>query len=119
MPPRVTGVYRGSFPNKNVFRVAWEGGRFPSPASNCSGSAACASVSGVCVCDTSFATRAVFTDAEAIPSKAQLLASLSIGAPAPDVFDAGVYTLCATTACAARRPEVELWTRGGGAALGC
>lgn len=95
----------------NLFRVGWAQGNFPQVGTtNCS-FPACTNHADTCVCDTSLVTVAVFADPGAIPSRAQALSSLHMGAAAPDVFDSGVYTRCTSAPCNAQH-DVELWTRG-------
>lgn len=100
------------------FRVRWLSGAFPMAASGCTDVCYVApgDTGDTCVCDVSVTGRTVFTDATALPTRAEVEKRLTIGAPPPAHFDSGTYTRCATAACAARSPSVELFTRGTAAA---
>ena len=65
-----------------------------------------------CVCDISTASDAVFTNPNDLPTQEQVESELHIGAPAIAMFDSDTYTLCTTTACAMRSPQIRLYTRG-------
>ena len=54
---------------------------------------------------------AVFTDASALPSWADIEAQLRIGSASPEVFDAGKYTACTTAECTAHT-GVTVYTTG-------
>jgi cullin-associated NEDD8-dissociated protein 1 len=96
---------------QNWFRVRWAGG-FPTPASGCADT--CTVTPGAsgdtCVCNVVVGTQAVFTNPQALPSKAVVEESLRIGAPDPSHFDAGTYQQCTSPACAAA--GFQLYTRG-------
>ena len=56
-------------------------------------------------------TAAVFTDATAVPSQAEIEERLHIGSSPPDTYDAGEYVACATAACAAAASQgVDVYT---------
>jgi uncharacterized protein (DUF1501 family)/uncharacterized protein (DUF1800 family) len=96
---------------QNWFRVRWAGG-FPTPASGCADT--CTVTPGAsgdtCVCNVVVGTQAVFTNPQALPSKAAVEESLRIGSPEPSHFDAGTYQQCTSPACAAA--GFQLYTRG-------
>jgi hypothetical protein len=86
------------------WRSAW-----PTAANDCGGSAGCDVHGNTCLCDTAVQTSAVFTGE--LPSAAEMLSQLHIGATTPDTYDAGTYTLSAQWSTA----EVEVWTLADGA----
>eukprot|EP01052_Picozoa_sp_SAG31_P011017 SAG31_NODE_614_length_13525_cov_4.312230_5_plen_1443_part_00 len=119
---RVSVVHAGSesrrrvgINSENWFRVRWQDGHFPKAASAC-GAQACSIVVGesgeTCLCDVDMTTEAVFVTPDSIPSQADVEESLRIGAPPPEHFDPGTYTICETSACQARAPDVQVYTRG-------
>lgn len=57
-------------------------------------------------------TSVVFTSGVSLPSLAEVNQRLFIGAPPPEHYDAGTYTLCATSACTAASPAVKVFTTG-------
>ena len=95
--------------SQNLFPVRWAGGRYPTPADGCNAGvgAACqvsTSTAGEesCVCGVSISSTAVYASEASLPSSvADLVASLTIGAPSIDQFDAGAYVRCTSAACAA------------------
>jgi uncharacterized protein (DUF1800 family)/uncharacterized protein (DUF1501 family) len=98
--------------NMNVFRVPWVDvddvlvggpGNFPHSGDNCS-SSGCVKDGLTCLCTPSIATAAVFSDSSAAPSLNQILSQLFIGAPPPDMFDSGTYTLHASSTA-----DVQVW----------
>jgi uncharacterized protein (DUF1501 family)/uncharacterized protein (DUF1800 family) len=116
--PGSESVRRVGVNSDNWFRVRWHAGHFPAAASNCGGTGTtCSVVAGetgdTCLCDIEMTTSAVFTDATRVPSQAEVEEQLRIGAPSPDQFDSGTYSLCNTTVCQARAPLVQVYTRGG------
>ena len=58
-------------------------------------------------------TAAVFTDPSNLPTQAEIEVQLKIGAVAPTAFDAGVYTMCTSSACTALQSSegVKLYTK--------
>lgn len=119
---RVSVVHPGSESTRRTevnsegwFRVRWLEGQMPKAETGCGGGDACYVVAGetgsTCVCDIDMATTTVFDDASQVPSQAEVEEMLRIGAPSPDHFDVGTYTICDTGACQAR-PEVLVYTRG-------
>jgi uncharacterized protein (DUF1800 family) len=92
--------------NKNSFRVAWAGGKFPSPETGCGKSKGCTLHSTkhgkTCICATSVDDQAVFTS---LPTAQQALDRLRIGAPAPDLFDKGTYARSALSTA-----DMTVWT---------
>ena len=96
---------------QNWFRVRWAGG-FPTPASGCADT--CTVTPGAsgdtCVCNVVVGTQAVFTNPQALPSKAEVEERLRIGALDPSHFDSGTYQQCTSPACAAA--GFQLYTRG-------
>ena len=100
---------------RSSFRVRWANGAFPTAATNCSSAVGCRVHRLLtCVCKMETRKETVFTDPSNPPNLADVLASLYIGSVAPDVFDAGEYTQCQTTACTGVASEVAIFTRGGG-----
>ena len=105
--------------SENWFRVRWANGLHPSAATGCATNACTVhlrAAGNTCLCDVSVSTHAVFTDALALPSAAQVEAALAIGALPPSHFDADTYAECTTAACVAAAPDVRVFTRGGAAA---
>jgi uncharacterized protein (DUF1501 family)/uncharacterized protein (DUF1800 family) len=105
----------------NLFSVRWESGAYPMAAANCSaagtpweGIGGCTIHHGDgCLCNTETVSAAVFTNPNALPSKAEIEEKLMIGAVPPAIFDAGVYTVCTSTACSGLQSGegVTLYTR--------
>ena len=97
----------------NYFPVRWRDGQWPTPQTGCAAGNAtgCVAISDdVCHCaGTSITMSAVFTNASALPSAAEVEAALAIGAPRPSDFASGVYALCATAACSAASPAVKVY----------
>jgi len=93
----------------NMFRVRWEGGRYPSVATNCS--AGC-SLHGAdsCLCDVRVEMSAMFTDRNSIPPAHEIQERLRIGSVAPEAFDDGTYEECVSAACSAAG-DVAIFTR--------
>ena len=87
--------------NLNQFPVRWTDGIFPTAAANCSQSVDCTLLpeTATCVCSTTVIDTAVFTDLEELPSRAEVLQRLHVGASPPQSFDSGTYTRCETAAC--------------------
>ena len=107
---RVSIVHPGSRPirraglnSKNWFRARWLNGHFPTAQSGCASS--CSVVTGesgeTCLCNIDVRTIACFIDSGNVPSQADVEEALLIGAPAPGMFDAGLYSRCDTSACQA------------------
>lgn len=93
------------------FQQQWEGGSYPRASSSC-GAACTRTSSNTCICNTTEATTAVYTDAASIPPAHQLEQELFIGAPDPGIFPSGTYSL--TT-----KGDVEIYNPvGNGATLG-
>ena len=89
----------------NAFRVGWLNNAWPKAgASNCS-YPLCVTHGATCLCDTDVTTVAVFTAASSVPTRAQILASLHIGAPNPNIFDTGLYSMCSQQ----QQSDVVVW----------
>ena len=95
-----------------VFEVVWDGDSFPNPLSGCDMDDSCSLVGDTCHCTTTTSMDAVFTDTTTVPSPEELVSQLHIGAPQPDMFDAGTYTLSSTEASG-----VEVWIKVGSTGL--
>lgn len=115
--PAASGLYSTDGDNNGPsrFNVRWQDGLWPDVSANCTNSPDCtlhtsthASADMTCLCDTAVVDTAVFTDDANLPSTAEVLASLHIGAGAPDAFPAGTYERCTTAACTA--VDVQVWT---------
>ena len=80
---------------RNIFRVDWEGGRFPAPAT-CALSS-CIVYNGECMCEVIVLETAVF-DSDMQPSDlAARVALLHVGSVAHDIYDADTYAAGVTT----------------------
>jgi len=96
--------------SNELVRVAWEGGRFPTADTGCATDGGVCSVHGdTCFCSTSVATHAVFTDSQTLPTAAEVLAQLHIGAPPPELFGSGDYSRCTTAPCSSAS-DVHIFT---------
>jgi len=76
-----------------LFRVRWEGNRYPTVSgTNCS-QPACEVRGSACLCSLAIATAPVYTAAADAgpPSLSAAEEALRIGAPRPSMYDAGVY----------------------------
>ena len=93
-----------------MFEVVWDGNSYPNPANGCDFDDSCTLVGETCHCSTTTSMGAVFSGAIIVPSPEELLSQLHIGAPQPDTFDPGTYTLSSTEASG-----VEVWTKVGSA----
>ena len=102
------------------FPVRWEGGLYPTPANDCdtgdSPSLCSSDINSVtqitsCICTVNVNTSAVFTStsSEPLPTSAEIIDRLQIGASPPARYDAGTYTLCTTSACSAASPAVKAY----------
>lgn len=93
----------------NYFSVGWKGGAFPQADAGCG--AGCTVRAATCLCPVTVAQLAVFTGSgeDAVPTRADLVANLTIAAFDPSLFDAGDFVKCATVKCAASAPEVVVW----------
>jgi cullin-associated NEDD8-dissociated protein 1 len=104
--------------SQNIFRVNWlHGMGYPTiTVADCSTQsvdpedaesdvAACTVHGNTCICETAIEATAVFTT---VPTRADAIAELHIGAPSPDVFDTGTYIHYVTQA------DVEVWTTAAG-----
>ena len=78
--------------NTNYFKVAWDGGVYPTQSNSC-GNNACQSYNGECVCDTAIEEVQVFNK---LPSRSDILSQLNVGGVDVTVF-ASDYTLAAST----------------------
>jgi hypothetical protein len=97
------------------FRVRWEGGRFPaSDGGSCAGTGKCAISGSKCWCTARVETTAPFTDTTAVPTAAEIEATLFLGSPPPDEFDEATYVLCESDACSAD-PTVTVHTHASAA----
>jgi hypothetical protein len=101
-----------------TFPVRWEGGRHPTPANNCAGTADLCNPSfnsvtlvSSCECTANISVTVAFgsTTSEPLPSAADIVEQLAIGASPPDRFDLGTYSLCTTSACNAAAPAVKAY----------
>jgi hypothetical protein len=72
-----------------ILRVRWADGDFPTMDSGCD--APCVVRGLQCMCAISVSTEAVFARADTLPQPAVADEQLRIGAPRPDMFDAGQY----------------------------
>lgn len=78
---------------KNFFPVAWlSKPELPTDSNSCNDISSCYSTDDGCVCDTSLAESAVYSRAEDIESKDDLLSKLHVGAFDPVFFDDGDVT---------------------------
>ena len=107
----------GQFPelrnnSKHTFRVRWSDGgdgTWPKHAAAGGGCAAAGCVPGLgspvptCRCAAAASTAAVFSNSEAqgVPTAAQVEGALFIGALAPSAYGAGAYKACTSAACVA------------------
>jgi uncharacterized protein (DUF1501 family) len=111
--PGSMSTRRAGLNSENWFRARWLNGHFPTAQSGCASS--CSVVTGesgeTCLCNIEVRTIAYFTDSGNVPSQADVEEALLIGAPAPGMFDAGLYTRCDTSACQAT-VDVDVYTRG-------
>lgn len=95
--------------SKNVFRVPWAGQSFPNPANNCTGSGCQFSPArNTCLCNTTLTTTSVFLDSINMPTAAQVISRLRVGAPPVDMFDTGTYSLLPSST-----QDVQAWTKQG------
>ena len=105
------------------FRVRWAAGLFPHPSNGCLTGGP---TPGLCVVDTNPATliptckctanvveAAVFTNASALPTAAEVVERLAIGSVSPIDYDTGTFIQCTTPACNAAAPAVKMYLRGG------
>jgi hypothetical protein len=94
--------------SQNYFSVHWGSNstgdeQFPSSTSNQCGNGVCQIYDGeTCLCDTLVSESIVFTS---LPTQAEALAQLSIGAFQPEMFDSGQYELIESS------NGVEVWKR--------
>ena len=96
-----TGTYFGAF---------WDADTYPQASSSCDGIPTCQVQGDTCLCETTVQTTAVFDGLE-VPTMAQLLSDLYIGASDPDHFDTGHYTLCTADLCT--ESEFDIYSRVG------
>lgn len=92
----------------HAFRVRWEGGHFPTVDDNCAGASGCMHHGQTCLCNVDIDHSPVFTSTDVMPTAEQVEASLHVGAPDPESFDAGTYVLHATAG------GVSAFTKKGG-----
>ena len=97
--------------NGNNFRVRWAGGSYPTKAAGCP--ASCTERLETCICLTRVLRTVPFSNAAALPTAAEVEATLYLGSAPPDSHAAGTYQRCVSAACAAAN-DVELYTRVGG-----
>ena len=79
----------------------------------------CHAVAHSCVCDITVDTRTLYrlgSKNDALPSEADMLKLLTIGAYSPAEYGAGVYLLCREPQCTSN-PAVSVWTKGGGTVI--
>lgn len=96
--------------NGNSFRVRWEDGAYPTVATDeCfvadaseAAQSVCTKRDSTCVCSVTVTTSAVFKDAASVPTAADVVGSLFVGAHPPRMHDAGTYVQCTTAACDAQ-----------------
>eukprot|EP01125_Pyxidicula_operculata_P014512 TRINITY_DN483_c0_g1_i1.p1 TRINITY_DN483_c0_g1~~TRINITY_DN483_c0_g1_i1.p1 ORF type:complete len:1976 (+),score=486.97 TRINITY_DN483_c0_g1_i1:20-5947(+) len=98
----------------NVFRVRWNNALFPKAQNNCTdGCIISATTTGdTCICGINVTESVVYTDSSYVPSSSEIASRLFIGAAVPTSFGNGVYTKCASAACAARS-DVTVWVKDG------
>jgi hypothetical protein len=77
------------------FGVNWVGNSFPTALSNCGG--VCQIRAGSCLCPTTVTTSVVFTDSLKIPSQADVLRELKVGAVDPTTIS--TYSVFASAPC--------------------
>ena len=78
--------------NPNAFRVAWNGGEYPTAAANCSTSTtACVVHKHTCLCDVTVKLDVVFNEPPA--SAAEVQAACHIGHLCPAEYPPGTYSL--------------------------
>jgi len=82
----------GLQPNSEVkFRVNWQGKVYPTVDQQCG--VVCAVFNKSCLCDTNAISTVVYTNSKNIPDLSDILSQLQIGAPNPEMFDSGTYTV--------------------------
>ena len=91
--------------SRNLFRVDWKGNSFPSPENDCKGICELTEANE-CLCRGTVFEAAVF---DRLPSVREVVENLHIGSLAPDVYDAGEYTLYL------RDGDVKVYVKAGGA----
>ena len=102
--------------SKDRFRVRWEAGRFPQVDTDaCSG--VCAVHGRTCLCNVTVTEEAVFVDNSTIPSWGQLVSTLRIGAPDPELFDNGTYVQCTAQICLDQPNVTVYWRNASGQQL--
>jgi cullin-associated NEDD8-dissociated protein 1 len=76
--------------NSNIkFRVNWNSNSYPMVINSCDG--VCKIEGNSCVCPTQVSSNTVFTNAQSVPSKSDILRELKIGAPDPSTFQDALY----------------------------
>jgi hypothetical protein len=89
------------------FRVIWDKGEFPRAANGCGGVPGCVAQGTDCVCNTTEVSKdPVFVDG-VMPSKAEVVEKLSIGAFDPAMFDNNTYVKCVADACSSSNDDNE------------
>lgn len=83
--------------NNHAFSVPWHGNVWPTVAESCT--AGCTIQGSTCLCDITISQAAVFTSSTGMPTHNQITQLLTVGSAAPDQFDAGLYSKCATSTC--------------------
>ena len=76
----------------NVFRAAWSDDDYPTAAAGCAPADACVAYGETCMCNITVSETAVFTDADNVPTRDEILSTLKIGGVEPATFDAGTFT---------------------------
>mmetsp|Transcript_33582 Transcript_33582/g.88182 ORF Transcript_33582/g.88182 Transcript_33582/m.88182 type:complete len:1943 (+) Transcript_33582:766-6594(+) len=94
----------------NTFTVGWDNNSYPRAADSCSGE--CEVRGTTCVCNISVVDSAVFSSDGTVPSRAAVLAALTVGASDPDRFETGTYTRCSVAACTLAERSVVVYNPG-------
>lgn len=107
-----TTISHFAIDNKNLFRVRWLKGHYPSPSAGCG---TCATHGDTCLCNVTAHMAPVFTDGAQVPTLASDVdRALPIGSPPPDAFDSGAFTRCTSGWCSNTGAEVWLSSSSGG-----